>query len=141
MKRLAFLAVVVGAVLSVVAVGMGSAASGGTAPVYRNTGHDCATGATDPFDQVGHFTASGRGATLYGTVELDTVAPFSSYPITLVQNHPCATRFVGTLQTDSHGFGILTFHAPMVRSAGEDAFVFTSHNVHQLASGAVFVSG
>jgi hypothetical protein len=29
----------------------------------------------------------------------------------------------------------------MVKSAGEDAFVFTSHNLHQLASGAVFLSG
>ena len=141
MKRLAFVAVIVGAVLAAVAVGMGSAATGGTAPVYRNTGHDCATGATDPFDQVGHFTASGRGATLYGTVELDTVAPFSSYPITLVQNHPCTAEFVGTLRTDSHGFGTLTFQAPMVKSAGEDAFVLTSHNDHQLASGAVSVSG
>ncbi len=140
-KRLAFLAVVVGAVLSAVAVGMGSAATGGTAPVYRNTGHDCATGATDPFDQVGHFTAHGYGATLYGTVELDTVAPFSSYPITLVQNHPCVSTFVGTLRTDAHGFGILSFQAPMVSSAGEYAFVITNHNVHQLASGDVFVAG
>jgi hypothetical protein len=49
--------------------------------------------------------------------------------------------FVGTLRTDSHGFGTLTFHAPMVSSAGEDAFVLTSHNDHQLASGAVFLSG
>jgi hypothetical protein len=120
---------------------MGSAATGGTAPVYRNTGHDCATGATDPFDQVGHFTAHGYGATLYGTVQLATAAPFSSYPITLVQNHPCVSTFVGTLQTDAHGFGTLTFHAPMVRSAGEEAFVLTNHNVHQLASGLVFVAG
>ena len=141
MKRLAFLAVAACAVLAALTAGQGSAASGGTAPVYRNTGHDCAIGATDPFDQVGHFTASGRGATLYGTVELDTVAPFSSYPITLVQNHPCVAMFVGTLRTDAHGFGTLTFQAPMVQSAGEDAFVLTSHNLHQLASGAVFLSG
>ena len=109
--------------------------------MYRNTGHDCAIGATDPFDQVGHFTAFGRGATLYGTVELDTVAPFSSYPITLVQNHPCVSMFVGTLRTDAHGFGTLTFQAPMVKSAGEDAFVLTNHNDHQLASGSVSLSG
>jgi hypothetical protein len=69
------------------------------------------------------------------------VAPFSSFPITLVQNYPCVSRFVGTLRTDSHGFGTLTFHAPMVQSDGEDAFVLTSHNNHQLASGAVFLSG
>ena len=141
MKRLAFVVIVVGGVLSAVAVGIGLAASGGTAPVYRNTGHDCAIGATDPVDQVGHFTASGRGATLSGTVELDTVAPFSSYPITLVQNHPCVSRFVGTLRTNAHGFGVLSFQAPMVRSAGEDAFVISSHNDHQLASGTVAVSG
>lgn len=141
MKRLALLAVVVCAVAAGLTAGQGSAASGGTAPVYRNTGHDCAIGATDPFDQVGHFTTHGRGATLYGTVELDTVAPFSSYPITLVQNHPCGAMFVGTLRTDAHGFGILSFQAPMVQSAGEDAFVLTSHNDHQLASGAVFLSG
>ena len=49
--------------------------------------------------------------------------------------------FVGTLQTNSHGFGTLTFQAPMVSSAGEDAFVLTSHNDHQLASGAVSLSG
>jgi hypothetical protein len=55
---------------------------------------------------------------------LDTVAPFSSYPITLVQNHPCKGLFVGTLRTDAHGFGTLT-----------------SHNDHRLASGAVFLSG
>jgi hypothetical protein len=141
MKRLALFAVAACAVLAALTAGPGSAASGGTAPVYRNTGHDCAIGATDPFDPVGHFTASGRGATLYATVELDTVAPFSSYPITLVQDHPCKAMFVGTLRTDSHGFGTLTFHAPMVSSAGEDAFVLTSHNDHQLASGAVFLSG
>jgi hypothetical protein len=141
MKRMAFLAVIACAALAAVTAGTGSAASGGTAPVYRNTGHDCAIGATDPFDQVGHFTAFGRGATLFGTVELDTVAPFSTYPITLVQNHPCVSRFVGTLRTDSHGFGTLTFQAPMVASAGEDAFVLSSHNGHLLASGAVFLSG
>jgi hypothetical protein len=141
MKRLTLLAVVVCAVFAAVTAGQGTAASGGTAPVYRNTGHDCTIGATDPFDQVGHFTTFGRGATLYGTVELDTVAPFSSYQITLVQNHPCVAMFVGTLRTDSHGFGTLSFQAPMVASAGEDAFVLTSHNDHQLASGAVFLSG
>ena len=141
MKRLAFLAVVFGAALSAVAVGIGSAATGGTAPVYRNTGHDCATGATNPVDQVGHFTASGRGATLYGTVELAGAAPFSSYPITLVQNHPCVSMLVGTLETNAHGFGTLTFQAPMVRSAGEEAFVVTHHNVHHLASGSVLVAG
>jgi hypothetical protein len=141
MKRLAFLAVVAGAVLAALTAGPGSAASGGTAPVYRHTGHDCAIGATDPFDQVGHFTTFGRGATLYGTVELDTVAPFASYPITLVQHHRCVSMFVGTLRTDAHGFGTLSFQAPMVASAGEDAFVVTSHNGHQLASGAVFLSG
>ena len=141
MKRLAFFALGACAVLAALAAGQGSAASGGTAPVYRNTGHDCAIGATDPFDQVGHFTTSGRGATLYGTVELDTVAPFSSYPITLVQDHPCRSMFVGTLRTNSHGFGTLTFQAPMVQSAGEDAFVLTSHNDHKLASGAVFLCG
>jgi len=141
MKRVAFLAVAGCAVLAALIAGPTGAATGGTAPVYRNTGHACAVGATDPFDQVGHFTTYGRGATLYGTVELDTVAPFSSYPITLVQNHPCVAMFVGTLRTDSHGFGMLSFHSPMIRSAGEEAFVITSHNSHQLASGAVFLSG
>jgi hypothetical protein len=141
MKRLALLTVAAGAILAALTAGQGTAASGGSAPVYRNTGHDCAIGATDPFDQVGHFATFGRGATLYGTVELDTVAPFSSYPITLVQNHPCVSMFVGTLRTDAHGFGTLTFQAPMVKSAGEDAFVLTSHNGHQLASGSVFLSG
>ena len=141
MKRMAFLAVVGCAVLAALIAGATDAATGGTAPVYRNTGHDCAVGATDPFDQVGHFTTFGRGATLYGTVELDTVAPFSLYPITLVQDHPCVARLVGTLRTDAHGFGTLSFQAPMVRSAGEDAFVLTSHNDHKLASGAVFLSG
>ena len=141
MKRLALFAVAACAVLAALTAGQSSAASGGTAPVYRNTSHDCAIGATDPFDPMGHFTTFGRGATLYGTIELDTAAPFSSYPITLVQNHPCVNMFVGTLRTDSHGFGTLTFQAPMVSSAGEDAFVLTSHNDHQLASGAVFLSG
>ena len=141
MKRLAFFAVGACAVFAALTAGRGSAASGGTAPVYRNSGHDCAFGATDPFERVGHFTAFGRGATLYATVELDTVAPFSSYSITLVQNHPCVAMFVGTLRTNSHGFGTLTFQAPMVQSAGEDAFVLTSHNDHKLASGAVLLSG
>jgi hypothetical protein len=141
MKRLALLALVACALLAGLTAGQGSAASGGTAAVYRNTGHDCASGATNPFDQVGHFTSHGRGATLYGTVELDTVAPFSSYPITLVQTHPCVSMFVGTLRTDSHGFGTLSFQAPMVKSAGEDAFVLTRHNDHRLASGTVFLSG
>ena len=141
MKRRMFIALVAGVVAAAVVVGLGSAATGGTAPVYRNTGHDCAIGATDQSDPVGHFTATGRGATLYGTVELDTVAAFSSYPITLVQNHPCETRFVGTIRTDSHGFGTLSFHAPMVQSGGETAFVITSHNDHELASGTVHASG
>ena len=114
-------------------------AHGGTAPVYRNTGHDCADGATDPFDQVGHFTADERGATVYGTVELDTVAAHAHFTITLVQNHPCTNMVVGTLTTDAHGFGTLSFQAPASRGAFE-AFIVTSHNGHVLASGLVPIS-
>jgi hypothetical protein len=98
--------------------------------------HDCADGATDPFDQVGHFHASEVGGTIDGTVELDHVAANATYPITLVQNHPCVSMFVGHIHTDSHGNGTLSFEAPVSRNAYE-AFVLTSHNDHKLASGLV----
>jgi hypothetical protein len=111
-------------------------AHGGTASVYRITGHDCADGATDPFDQVGHFTANLSGNTVSGTVELDTVAPNAHYMITLVQNHPCTNMVVGTVTTDSHGFRTLSFTALASRGVYE-VFVVTSHNGHQLASSTV----
>jgi len=138
MKRIAIIAFVVGVAFVGVLAGQASA-HGGTAPIYRNTGHDCADGAIDPFDQVGHFTADEQGAFIYGTVELDQVAANASYPITLVQNHPCVSTFVGTLQTDSHGNGLLSFHIP-VHSGAYETFILTNHNDHQLASGLVFIS-
>ena len=113
-----------------------SSSSGSSAPVYRNTGHACADGATDPFDQVGHFYAHEVGATIDGTVELDHVAANATYPITLVQNHPCVSMFVGHIHTDSHGNGTLDFQASESRGSYE-AFILTSHNDHQLASGLV----
>jgi hypothetical protein len=108
-------------------------AHGGTAPIYRTSGHDCATGAFDTFDQVGHFMVDERGATLYGTVQLNGVAGHSAFTITLVQNHPCKSMVVGTLQTDGHGVGTMTFQAPAVPGASV-AWVLTYHNNHQLAS-------
>ena len=108
-------------------------AHGGTAPIYRTSGHGCATGAIDTFDQVGHFVVDERGATLYGTVELSGAAPRSTFTITLVQNHPCKSMEVGTLQTDSHGDGTMTFQAAAVPGA-TFAWVLTFHNNHQLAS-------
>jgi hypothetical protein len=108
-------------------------AHGGTAPIYRTTDHACATGATDTTDQVGHFTVDERGATLFGTVQLNGVASHSTFTITLVQNHPCSTMVVGTLSTDSHGNGTMTFHAPAAPRATV-AWVLTSRDNHQLAS-------
>lgn len=108
-------------------------AHGGTAPIYRTTGHACATGATDTVDQVGHFVVDERGATLYGTVALNGVASHSTFTITLVQNHPCSSMVVGRLQTDSHGNGTMTFQAPAAARA-TIAWVLTFHNNHQLAS-------
>jgi hypothetical protein len=58
-------------------------AHGGTAPIYRTTGHDCPTGATDTVDQVGHFTVE-RGATLSGTVQLDGVASHSTFKMKVI---------------------------------------------------------
>ena len=140
MKRMAFFAVAACAVIAALTAGQGSAASGGTAPVYRNSGHDCAIGATDPFDPVGHFTASGRGATLYGPSNWTRWRPCR--PIRSRSSKTIRARHVRRdIANRLHGFGTLTFHAPMVSSAGEDAFVLTSHNDHQLASGAVFLSG
>jgi len=74
-----------------------------------------------------------------GAVELDTVAPNSHYLITLVQNHPCTSMVVGTLTTNSHGFGTLSFTALASRGVYE-VFILTSHNSHQLASSTVPVS-
>jgi len=108
-------------------------AHGGTAPIYRTSGHDCANGALDTFDQVGHFTVDERGATLYGTVVLNGVAHFATFTITLVQNHPCTSMVVGTLRTDAHGNGTMSFQAPAEPRASE-AFVLTHHNTHELAS-------
>jgi hypothetical protein len=108
-------------------------AHGGTAPIYRTSGHGCAFGAEDTFDQVGHFNVNELGATLHGTVQLNGVARHSTFDITLVQNHPCKTMDVGTLQTDGHGNGTLTFEAPAVPGATE-AWVLTFHDLHQLAS-------
>src|SRR6059058_4352937 len=125
MKRLATLLVVAGLATAGVTA-MQAWAHGGTAPVYRNTNFNCAQGATDPFDPVGHFTADERGATVYGTVELTGVAAHASFTITLFQNHPCTSRVVGTLFTDGHGFGTLSFHAPVSRGSYE-AFIVTSH--------------
>jgi hypothetical protein len=46
---------------------------------------------------------------------------------------------VGTLFTDGHGFGTLSFHAPVSRGAYE-AFIVTSHDNHPFASEAVPIS-
>jgi hypothetical protein len=111
-------------------------AHGGTAPIYRTTGHDCATGAFDTFDQVGHFIVDERGTTLYGTVALTGVASNSTFTITLVQNHPCSSSVVGTLQTGNHGNGTMTFHTPAAPGASV-AWVLTRHENHQIASTTV----
>ena len=139
MKRFATIAVLIGVAIAGAVAGQAFAHPGSSAPIYRNTGHACAYGATDPFDQVGHFYANEVGATIDGIVELDHVAPNSTYPITLVQNHPCVSMFVGHVHTNSHGDGTLSFQAPESRGSYE-AFILTSHNDHQLASGLVPVN-
>ena len=138
MKRIATIVFIVGVAITGVVAGQ-ALANGGTAPVYRNSGHDCADGATDPYDQVGHVMMNETHGRVVGTVELDHVAAYSSFPITLVQNHPCNSTFVGTLKTDSHGDGLLNFSAPVSRGAYE-AFILTNHNSHPFASGLVFIS-
>ena len=138
MKRIATIVVILGVAMAGVVAGQ-AFANGGTAPVYRDSGHDCADGATNPSDQVGHFTANQIGSTVYGTVQLDHVAHAAAFPITLVQNHPCTSRFVGYLRTDGNGNGTLSFRAPASTTAHE-AFVVTSHDNHPFASGLVFIS-
>ena len=138
MKRIATIVFVVGVAITGVVAGQ-AFANGGTAPVYRNSGHDCADGATDPYDQVGHVTMNETHARVVGTVELDHVAVNASFPITLVQNHPCTSMFVGTLRTDSHGDGTMSFSAPVSQGAYE-AFIVTSHDNHPFASGLVYIS-
>jgi hypothetical protein len=134
MKRLLLTTLLlVGTITAGVAVTQAAWAHGGTAPIYRTSGHACATGATDTIDQVGHFMVDERGATLYGTVQLNGVASHSTFTITLVQNHPCSTSVVGTLHTDSHGNGTMTFHTPAAPGATV-AWVLTSHENHQMAS-------
>jgi len=138
MKLIATIVAIVGVAITGVVAGQ-ALANGGTAPVYRNSGHDCADGATDPYDAVGHVTMNETHARVVGTVELDHVAAYASFPITLVQNHPCTSMFVGTLRTDSHGDGTLSFSAPVSQGAYE-AFIVTSHDNHPFASGLVFIS-
>lgn len=139
MNRLATTAVLIGMAIAGAAAGQALAHPGSSAPIYRNTDHACAYGALDPFDQVGHFYANETGATIDGIVELDHVAANATYPITLVQNHPCVSMFVGHVHTDSHGNGTLSFQAPESRGSYE-AFILTSHHGHHLASGLVPVS-
>jgi hypothetical protein len=125
--------VVVGALLVGAAV---SLAQGGTAPIYRNTGHTCATGATDTTDQAGHFYAQVSHNTISGVVSLAGAAANSPYTITLVQDAPCVSHIVGTLTTDGQGNGSLKFTATVVAGASV-AWVSTSHNIHHLASTTV----
>jgi hypothetical protein len=131
MKRIALLAVVVAAALT---IGVGiSLAQGGTAPIYRNTGHTCATGALDTNDWVGHFFADVSNHQIHGSVSLTGVARNATFTIVLVQNHPCRSTSVGTLVTDGQGNGTLDFTAAAVPGATV-AWISTSHNSHQLAS-------
>jgi hypothetical protein len=138
MKRIAAIVFVVGVAMAGVAAGQ-AFANGGTAPVYRDSSHTCASGATNPSDQVGHFTANEVGPTIYGTVQLDHVSHNAAFPITLVQNHPCTSRFVGYLRTDSDGNGTFSFRAPASMGAYE-AFVVTSHDNRPFASALVPIS-
>lgn len=136
MRRLLLITFLIAAAITAGVAATQVWAHGGTAPIYRTSGHDCASGATDTIDQVGHFTVDERGATLYGTVVLTGVAHHASFTITLVQNHPCTHMVVGTLQTDEDGNGSMSFQAPAAPRASE-AFVFTFHHNHQLASTTV----
>ena len=138
MKRVATIVFVIGVAMAGVVAGQ-AFANGGTAPVYRYSGHDCADGATDPYDQVGHVTMNETHGNVVGTVELDHVAANATFPITLVQNHPCTNMFVGHLHTDSHGNGTMSFSAPVSQGAYE-AFIVTAHDNHPFASGLVFIS-
>jgi hypothetical protein len=139
MNRLATIAVLVGVAVAGAAAGQALAHPGSSAPIYRHTDHLCAYGALDQSDQVGHFYANETGSTINGTVELDHVAANATFAITLVQNHPCVSMFVGHVHTDSHGNGTLSFQATESRGSYE-AFILTSHEGHQLASGLVPVS-
>jgi len=131
MKRVAVLSVVVTGVL---AIGVGaSLAQDATAPIYRNTGHTCATGALDTNDPVGEFSADVSNHQIHGSVSLAAVARNSNFAIVLVQNHPCRSTAVGTLVTDGHGNGTLDFTAATVPGATV-AWISTSHDTHQLAS-------
>jgi len=131
MKRIALLATVVAGALT---IGVGiSLAQGGTASIYRNTGHTCATGALDTNDWVGHFSADVSNHQIHGVVSLTGVARNSNFTIVLVQNHPCQATSVGTLVTDAQGNGTLDFTAPTVPGATV-AWISTHHNTHQLAS-------
>ena len=138
MKRIATIVAIVGVAIAGVVAGQ-ALANGGTAPVYRDSGHDCANGATDPYDQVGHVTLNETHARVVGTVELDHVAHNASFPITLIQNHPCTSTFVGYLRTDGDGNGTMSFSAPVSQGAYE-AFILTSHDNRPFASGLVYIS-
>lgn len=133
MKRRLLIALLAAGAISAGATAMQVWASGGAAPIYRTSGHSCAFGADDTVDWVGHFHVDEQGATLYGTVQLSGVATHATFDITLVQNHPCKSMDVGTLETDGHGNGTMTFQAPAVPGANE-AWVLTFHNNDQLAS-------
>ena len=134
MKRIALLAAMAAGAL---AIGVGiSLAQGGTAPIYRNTGHTCASGALDTTDWVGHFSAGVSNRQIHGSVSLTGVARNSNFTIVLVQNHPCRATSVGILVTDGKGNGTLDFTAAAVPGASV-AWISTSHNSHLLASTTV----
>jgi hypothetical protein len=128
-------------VVGLAAAGLGAAAPavhGGTAPIYRSTGHTCSGGATDTIEQIGHFTAARNGDTVSGTLQLHGAARNSNFEITVVEDHPCITHSVGTLHTDGNGFGSLAYSIG-VRGSASVVWVATSHNVHRIASTIVFI--
>jgi hypothetical protein len=109
---------------------------GGTAPIYRTSGHTCWSGATDTFDPVGHFTADRSKNTVSGTVQLIGVAANADFAITVVENHPCLSHAVGTLHTDAHGNGSLGYSIG-VRSVASVVWVITHRFEHTIASTSI----
>jgi hypothetical protein len=105
----------------------------GSAPIYRSSGHTCAGGATQTVDQVGQFTATRSGRAVYGTVEVEGVAPNANFSVSIFENHRCLRHSVGTLHTDEDGDG-LTAYKIDVTSTATVVWVYLLRSTHTLVS-------
>ena len=122
--------------LAVAVASPASGVIGASAPIYRNSGHTCAGGATDTVDPVGTFTAGRSGNIVSGSVQLSGVAANSDFTVAVVENHPCLTHGVGKLHTDAEGDGAISYKIGVTSSASV-VWVYLVRSTHTLVSTAI----